>query len=290
MYGTWLRTATARLAALTASALGLLGGCDLPTDHVNQDSAGHQTGFQSLPMPSSADRRPDTDAIVVVQMQFDVLHVELPIDQVHHSEKIWNHVDELRQDPARTSLLRRNGFRMGVASADDWPALRALFEACNARVLRVSHTVQQGLPLTLELDPIEDDETIFLLTADNRMVGTTFDRGTKYLHLDYALSAEDGCTTLMATPEIHRTSKSKSWESRDGQLQRVAKYQGKVFHELTGAVRVCPNEFLIIGADATQASTLSAGRQFLARTREGRDYETVLCITPQPFRTEGATP
>ena len=62
--------------------------------------------------------------------------------------------------------------------------MRAVFEACEARVLRAGQVVQRGLPLTLELDSIEEDEPIFLVTADNRMVGRTLHRGRKYLHLD----------------------------------------------------------------------------------------------------------
>ncbi len=283
------------LLLLLAVSASLSAGCDSPR-------AGHSWFREAEPeVPAAAaatDEQPTfgalaapspdstADAIVVVQMLFDVVRVEMEIDEIHHSDKTWNHVDELRCDPARIALLRRNGLRMGVASEHDWPALRAIFEAGEAQVLGASHTVGTGHPLTLELDQIVDDEVIFLTRADDRAVGTTFDRGAKYLHLDYAVDRHTGDTTLMVTPEIHRLSRAKYWRSQGGAVQRVPAYRGKVYHELTASMRVSPGEYLVIGPDNARAGGLCVGQKFLTRTERGRKYETVLCITPRPFGNE----
>ncbi len=232
----------------------------------------------------------DGDAIVVVQMQFDVLRVELPADPTHHSDKIWNHVEELCGDPARTALLRRNGLRMGVAAADAWAALRGIFDASGATAIRATHLVRLGQPLTLDLGPIENEEAVFLITDDHRLTGTTFDRGNKYLHLDYAVSTDSGGgTTIRMTPEIHRLSLSKRWRNVDGDLRQAPDYEGKVYGQLSYTVEVPSGAFLVIGPD-TGAIPLSVGRRFLTRTLQGRTHETILCITPQPFRREDLRP
>ena len=232
------------------------------------------------------DRPADGDAIVVVQMQFDVLRVELPADPTHHSDKTWNHVEELRGDPAQTALLRRNGLRMGTAAADAWPALRGIFDASGATAIRATHLVRQGQPLTLDLGPIENEEAVFLITDDHRLIGTTFDRGNKYLHLDYAVSADSpGGTTIQMTPEIHRLSLLKRWRNIGGDLRQAPDYEGKVYGQLSHTVEVPSGAFLVIGPD-TGAVPLSVGRRFLTRTRQGQKHETILCITPQPFRSE----
>jgi len=271
------------------AGLVLLAGCrpslDGPADPVAEADRQRPYHLDT----TGPNRGRQVDRIVVVQMQFDVLCVELPIDRTRHSAKIWNHVDELRIEPARAALLRRNGLRIGAASADSWPALRAIFESCQAKTLRATHTVRQGLPLVIEVGQVEPDETVFLHTADHRMIGRTLSEGHKYLHLDYQLSPDPSATTtLQVTPEIHALSKEKRWQNQGGALQKVPEYTGRLFHELGSTVDIAAGEFLVIGPDAAQATDLTVGRRFLTRRLQGRTYEIVLCITPQPFRTEPA--
>ncbi|MCP4246089.1 MAG: hypothetical protein GY778_03480 [bacterium] len=224
---------------------------------------------------------------MIVQLQFDVLRVELPADVTRHSAKVWNHVDELRADAARTALLRRNGLRVGVASTDAWPALKAIFEACDAQVLRATHTVQRGLPLTLELGQIVEDESVFLIAADDRMTGTTFTTGGKYLHLDYEYGVPgEGQTRLQITPEIRDLQPRQRWSAEGGRVRSTADYRGRLFTELSCLLDVGADELLVIGPDPAHASALTVGRRFLTRRHEGRTHETILCIAPQPFRTE----
>ncbi|HUU82679.1 MAG TPA: hypothetical protein VM243_04160 [Phycisphaerae bacterium] len=277
-------------AALGAGAVLAAGGCGPWFARAGAGAPEAQApggGMRSLLADPAGD--PSSNTIVVVQMQFDVLRVELPADQTHHSRKAWNYVNELHGDPTQTALLRRNGFRMGTASADSWPALRAMFEACEARVLRVPHVVQRGLPLTLQLDSIEEDQPIFLLTADNRMVGRTLERGEKYLHLDYALEVDGPQTvTIQVTPEIRLLGAEKYGRDEQGNVRRGRQYDGLAFRELSRTLRLAAGEFLVIGPDTSSGTGLTVGRCFLTHEREGRRYETVLCITPQPFRTEAA--
>jgi hypothetical protein len=240
--------------------------------------------FAEMAPPVAVD-----ESMVVVRMNFDVLRVELPADEVRHSAKAWNHVDELRGDPTRTALLRRNGVRVGVASADVWPALRGVFEASGAKSLRASHTAEQNLPLTLDLGEIAEDENIFLKMADDRVVGTTFDRGHRYLHIDYALNLDDETVvSLRITPEIHRTSKTRYWREEDGDLRRSYDYEGRVFHELSVVQEVPVGSFLVVGPDTEKSSPLTIGSRFLTRSHSGRDYDTILCITPQPYQAQTA--
>ena len=273
-----------RAAAVLACLLPVAGmGCDQMRGGESQPRSQRRPADNPLFGPERFGFQADRDTIVVVQLQFDVLRVELPAEAVHHSDKTWNHVEELSGDPAKAALLRRNGLRVGTASADAWPALRAIFEACDATVIRATHLVRLGAPLTLDLGPVEEETAIFLLTADHRLVGASFDRGSKYLRLDYAVNADQGgCTTIRVTPEVHRVSLTKRWRNAGGDLRQMSDYEGKLFHELSYAVDVPVGEFLVIGPD-TGATPLSVGHRFLTRALQGRKHETILCITPQPF-------
>ena len=275
--------------AVTIGMAALAVGCSEPRAGLSErdgQAPGNRLRWFELP-GSSPSRR--NDQIVVVQMQFDVLRIELPAGQIHHSEKTWNYVDELRSDPTQIALLRRNGLRIGAASSEAWAALRATFDACQAKVLRATHAVRQGLPLTLELGEVEPDETVFLITADQRTVGSTFSGGQKYLHVDYQLNPDaESTATLRVTPEIHSLTGEKRWRRDGGRLLKVPEYKGKLFHELACTLTLGAGEFLVIGPDTTTATNLTVGRRFLTREHQGQAYETVLCITPQPFRTEAA--
>lgn len=285
-----LRVATIVGAVFSASVAVATSGCDQWFAEAGQVAAEpQQSGDSPEFLLAESDDPADRDRVIVVRMQFDVLRVELPADKTHHSDKTWNYVDELRGDPTRTALLGRNGFRMGAASADSWPALRAMFEACQARVLRTTHVAQRGLPLTLTLDEIDDEEPIFLLTADDHVVGRTLNGGQKYLHLDYALDVDGERTvTIQVTPEVHLLGPSKFQHYQEGTVGQARPYEGLVFDELAHTLTLAAGEFLVIGPDTGSSASLTVGRRFLTRKHEGRTYETVLCITPQPFRTEAA--
>ncbi len=277
-----------RLTTLAAAAVGLsmamVPGCQrggVPAPRL-LGPEGRAVGHELF-----GDRsRDDRDAIIVLQMQFDVLRVELPAAPIHHGDKTWNHVEELSADPTQVALLRRNGLRLGIATADAWPALRAIFDAAGATVARATHQVRQGVPLTLDLGPVENEAAVFLLTSDHRLVGQTFDQGSKYLHLDYAPGEEGGNSmAIRMTPEIHRTSANQRWRQVGDELRQVPDYAGAVYQQLAQTVEVAPGEFLVIGPDSS-ASPLTVGHRFLTRSLGGRLHDTILCITPQPFRTD----
>ncbi|UCG17766.1 MAG: hypothetical protein JSV19_06990 [Phycisphaerales bacterium] len=237
-------------------------------------------------MPSEESAGSAGDELIVVQLHFDVMRVELPIDPVRHSAKIWNHVDELQVDPQQCALLGRNGLRIGVASADAWPAIEAVLDAHHARSTRRQHAVQSGYPLTLDVGGVEGGETIFSYDGQGNLAGTTFGGGRKYIHVDYAVSADNsGRITLKVLPEVHAESTRKRWETAGGVFQEQASYEGRVYRELAASVRLSPGRFLVIGPSPQADIGYLLGSRFLEREAGGTRYETLLFATPQLFRT-----
>ena len=238
------------------------------------------------PMITESERpRELGDDAVVIQITFDVLRVDLPIQGVRHSRKIWNHIDETRANPRLTALLARNGFRIGTGTPEAWPALRVLFEANHARSLRTQHAVMSGAPLSMRLGELDPGEPLFLFQRDGRMVGRTFEGGTKFLHIDYALDPSNPLHTMAkVTPEVRRFSDRKRWERIDGRFREVPEYEGQVFSELGVEVSVGPGEFLLIGPSDTATLESVVGSRFLTGERNNVAYETVIFLTPQPMR------
>lgn len=246
-------------------------------------------GGSAVPCPAdgpTADAVATGNRVVLVELHFDVLRVELPRGSIRHSTKIWNHVDELHVDPRLSPLLARNGLRIGVAEADAWPAIQAVLDANGARSTRRQHAVHSGYPLTLDVGDVHDGETFFHYDADGQLHGNAYGPGEKYVLLDYAVNPEHPAeVTLRITPEIHCESQDKSWTQEGGVYQEKPRYEGRMFSEFTTTVSLKPGQLLVIGPSEQAKLDFLLGSRFLEHDEGGVRYETLLFARPQPFRT-----
>ena len=266
-----------------------VGGCrawDTSVGWLGLDRSPHEDGPSGAKTPTSAKRAPivaprPSGGVQVVRLRFDLLHVELPIDDIRHARKIWNHVDEFRVDPELTVLLARNGLRIGAASLDAWPAIRAIFQAANARVRDSEQIIAANLPLKIDLGTIRDPETIFSYHRNGRLTGRTVVGGTKLVQLDYSYHPElGGCTQVHLAFFIERDLGASDWEQRGGVIIEVPAIEHYRFDDIDVALTLNPHEFLVIGPSDAAVQEYLVGSRFLNRRRMGGLVETVVCITP----------
>jgi len=239
--------------------------------------------------PSGDARKDSSGRVQVVQLAFEVLRVELPIDGARNSPKVWNHVDELRLDADLVPQLARNGLRVGAASSGSWPAIRAVLEAGGARTQKDQMLPQPGTPLTLELAPIRESESIFSYGRDNRLVGKTFSEGQKMIQLDYAYHAQlGGCTDIQIGFEVRNNRGEMTWERRDGVIRQAPSYDRHEFEDIAALLTLKPGEFLVVGPSDQADNEYLIGSRFLIHTTSGEKTETLLFVTPQPFQAQSA--
>lgn len=238
--------------------------------------------------PSSDARQTTGERVQVVQLAFDVLRVELPIDGTRNSRKVWNHVDELRLDADLAARLARNGLRVGAASTGSWPAIRAVLDAGGARTQKDQMLPQPGAPLAIECNSIGESESIFSIGRDNRLVGKTFPAGQKIIHLDYEFHTQlGGCTDVQVSLEVRHDRGEMTWKRRDGVIRQAPAYDRHVFEDLTALLTLKPGEFLVVGASDQADNEYLVGSRFLIHAASGEKTETLLFVTPQPFQTPG---
>lgn len=210
------------------------------------------------------------------------------MSSARHSRKIWNHVDELRVDPQLVARLRRNGLRVGAASADAWSAIRAIVDAGGAVVRRDQLSTPRGQPLAIELSTLTDSESIFSYDLQGRLSGKTFSVGQKLLMVDYQLRATlGGRVDLAVTLEIRSDRGVMTWERREGMIRQVPDYDRHVFSETAVSVSLESGEFLVVGLGEQTGNSYLLGSRFLTTVRAGQRYETLYFITPQPYQTRG---
>ncbi len=222
-----------------------------------------------------------------MRLGFEVLRIDLPAGRIRHSRKIWNHVDELRVDSELVVRAARNGIRLGAASAGAWPAIRTILEAADARLGRKQMLPQGDAPIIIELALVGDHESIFHYGKDNRLVGRTFLGGAKAVILDYAYHPElGGCTNIRLSLEVRPGKGKRGWEPGDGTLGRASLGEGYLFEDLIVMLTLNPGEFLVIGPGEQVTNECLVGSRFFTSERAGENYETLLCVTPKPYKTE----
>ena len=200
-------------------------------------------------------------------------------------------MDELRVGAALAARLARNGLRIGVAPPTAWPAIRTILEAADADVRRNQLATQGGLPISLWLSSIKEAETIFTYDPKGVLSGRTFPVGDKLLDIEHAYRPElGGCTDVRLAFEIRHDRGVMTWERHEGSIRQVADYDRAVFGDLEAGLMVKPGEFVVVGLSDLAGNEYILGRRFLSSTRGGKEFETLLCITPQPFESAANPP
>ena len=282
-----------RLYSLSATALGLLvsfsAGCALfgsrstsPTTSGDLQIIEMTDGDGRMPFDIERVARMNDDSLVQVSLLFEVERFLIPSDVLRElRDQVLSYVDELRIAPTTSNLLSKNGFRMGVMQSADLDELRILLKSFGARSEQSKHAVSHGSPLTLELGSLGDRETVFVINADGRLVGKTFENATRLIHVDYDVAADGAAvTSLRITPEIFKQGKSPYWRVRDGQIGYQKDYLGVLYRSFAVQIEIGKDEVLVICPGSGANNPLSLGRKMLGEVIAGQQWESILCVRP----------
>jgi hypothetical protein len=235
------------------------------------------------PIESGESTAPDA-TVQVVRLVFDVVRADLPLGGVRDAPKIWNHVDQIQLGNSGGPLLNKNGVRLGVASPNAWPVIRAILDRPGVDVRRDQLVAPVGQPLAIHLSSIDGDQPIFVYGPDNGLNGKTFEAGDKLLDIDYDYHPENGgATHLRITLEVRRDLGVMRWERDRGIIREVPAYDRHVFESVPAMITLKTEEFLVVGLGEKADNPFLIGNQFLTFEREGKRFETLLFITPKTF-------
>jgi len=241
--------------------------------------------------PTFATARAPGHPVHVVDLAFDVVRIDFPVSPHHHARKVWNHVDFLSVEPETLQRLARNGLRIGTATPDSWSAMVAIFKAAGAKVGRERLMAPRGQSLFIKLGTVEEPETVFRYVGGGQLVGKTLHAGDKVLAVDYVFHPQlGGNTDVRLGFEVRQEQGELTWERRDGIIQQAPAFTRDVFDELAALLTLGPQQFLVIGLGAEVDQEYLVGSRLFARMEAGKRWETLLCIAPKPFQTEGDRP
>lgn len=232
---------------------------------------------------SAASGTSNPDNVKFVQLLFDVVRVDLPVDSVRHSRKIWNHVDEMRVGPEVAARLARNGIRCGVAGAAAVPPITTILEAARAKSYPSRIAAQSGVPVTLLVGELREPESIFTFNRLNGLVGKTIPAGHKVIVLDYAHRPEfGGFTDLILAFQVRHDRGTMTLQREEDVVYHVPAVDRHAFSDLDVQVSARASEMLVLGPSEKAEMPYLIGSRFFTREDPGGTLnETILFITPR---------
>ena len=248
---------------------------------------------RSIPEPDPADEPERTGTarrtpVEVLQVSFDILLVRAPAGTFSASGKIWNHLDEEAVPAQVSTILHRNGFRVGRGGENAWHPIRAILDAAEGiRTSRSRMTMSNGYPLLVELASRPGGRNLFLIRRDGTTGGVTLPAGRNALRIEYAVPPEaPDALRLNVCPEVQLLTPPPETVVTDEGLRRVSpEAPTRTLRELAFQVQVGPTEFLAVGPGAAAGRLeLLPGSFFLQEELEGTRYESIYFVTPRVLR------
>ncbi|MGD8451249.1 MAG: hypothetical protein PVJ57_05470 [Phycisphaerae bacterium] len=195
-------------------------------------------------------------------------------------EALWAPLREDVFDSATRQRLQRNGVRVGVGRTERWGELEMVLEAIeDARRNELPPLrTPPGVPLALELDGQDRDQTIFYLEPDGILSGETWPGSRRVLRVTYTLDAQDvERAYLSVVPEIRMPAVS-DWMQTDEGWAAGSRRPGRAFAAAAFALALGPQEYLLVGPGEKADVCGLVGGIFLRDTVDGEAYDSYLFL------------
>lgn len=219
----------------------------------------------------------------IMLIRFRLISVEVPAGSVSGSEELWSYLDEEKIGLERSSLLGRNGLRLGLAKANQWPDVQKILARLTGRTLQETSGVSlPGQPYPLVLKQTQPIQTIFVSNQDRTLTGCDYPEGDNALALSCTLNQDDPRNIMITgVPQIRTTQRHMQVTNELGQVAMAYKPLIYSFSPLTFGMAMNSKDVLVIGPGSLSRQPYSLGRHFLVRQRDGVELETVLVLIPE---------
>jgi hypothetical protein len=239
--------------------------------------------FPVKPPPRQQAGDPQADPRLVVQLIAYKLTV--PARAVSHSEEFWKHVNEEAIDIGQHDTLFANGFRVGIAPRSDWEYFRNILERENVVTQISGSSGLGGHALELPLKFAVPEDTVMYIDPQHGLSGQIYERCDELINIHFEpVPRKPGDVRLEVTP-LFRSVRSEIKYTLGGPLTYVFTHHDYLFN-LKAQVDVPLDNFLILAPSSDADRTSSLGHKLLRSVGEGKEYETVLLLAPQPFQFE----
>jgi hypothetical protein len=226
---------------------------------------------------------PEARALLTVRLS--IYRVDLPLGSASRSERLWRYFDEEVTDAPTITALQRNGFRLGRARIQEWPAVsRLLEEMAGTAPVSKQLLAMPGHQQQITLKEHQDFQRLFIFDRAGLLNGRDYPSGDDILLLTCNINGQDPAeVVLQAAPAVLDERKIIRWEETDQGYQRVEKREELTLTPLQFTVRAPRGTYLVIGPGADVMRSTSPGHSFLLGERGGLQFETLLILVPEVF-------
>jgi hypothetical protein len=242
------------------------------------------TFFNAAPAVGPRDAVPDPQLVV----SLTVYQLSVPARSVSRNEEFWKHANEDGiVDVGTHDLLFANGVRVGVAPRPEWEYFKHILEA-NSVVTQQSGATGGSMGTALEL-PLKKDvlqQYLMWFHPTSGLIGQVYDRCDNSMVIHFMpVPKRLGTVRVTVTPKLLAERTELMYTVRN-EIQELNFRRPEYLFDMRLSVDVPLDNFLIVAPSADAEAQTSIGNRFLNHERNGEEYETVLLISPQPFRFE----
>lgn len=239
-------------------------------------------------VPSSAAPAPNRLRVV----QLDVYHLEVPLGAISRSEEFWKHVDEQAIDIGTYDLLRKNGWRVGIAPSNEWGYFRDIIDAYPASSKPhgiTTGTTGGGGHMELPMKEGVPYQVLWYFNDYNQLHGFSFERCDNLLNISlHQVPRRPGEARVTVCPTV-RSLRKRYEVTRRNEEREIRYIHPERLYNLNLQVDIPINHFLVI-APSPEVKFKSLGATFLVRDGHAEQAEYVLLMVPRAAELEETTP
>jgi hypothetical protein len=233
--------------------------------------------------PTTPATEPENSKEYVLLVRFRLITIEVPVGTVSGSEALWSYLDEEKITVERSTVLGRNGLRIGAASRNHWPDIAKILTAMTGRALEeTSGVILPGAPCPLTLKQAQPIQTIFVSNEDRTLSGCDYPEGDNVIALSCSLNQDDPSMIMITgVPQVRTTQRYMRVAHEGGRVSMENQPLVYSFGPLIFRLALAGKDVLVIGPGSESRRPYSLGRHFLVRQKDGVEFETVLVLIPE---------
>ena len=231
----------------------------------------------------SADAAPQGPQIFVVRIK--IVTIEVPIGLAGAAKELWWQLDEDNVRMIRPALLADNGLRVGLGQKAKWPQVAKTLSALTGQKIWESIVlIRPGDPGQIEVKQKVQAQTIFVVNEDGTLAGRDYPPADNLLSYVCTIDQENPThVTITVVPQIRQLQFQPEIVLQEGRYMMTSRPLTFSLSPLTFQATLPAEDFIVI-SPAAAGQYYTAGHHFLAKEKNGVEFETVLVLVPEVFR------
>ena len=227
-------------------------------------------------------------------VKMDVFQLHIPLGTISRSEEFWKHVDEQSVDVGTYDLLRKNGWRIGIAPTSEWNYFLDIIENYPASPKPTSLAAApggDGASLELTMSKGIPYQVISYFNDENRLFLRSYEECENLISISLQQAPrKPGEARVSVCPTVRATYRRYQITTSAESGEREIKYdRPERLYDLNCEVDIPIDHFFVVAPAPEVKWKTSLGQTFLVQNGGADRYEAVLLLVPRVEELEEVT-